>query len=102
MYLYEVKKPAESKGAWDYYKPVATILADQAFLPLAESKCQLVKKTQEGLVRPNTVFLVGKLLPQQRLGHFAQAYLLHFGAVRAVDDRERLDDDDTLRHLEPR
>jgi branched-chain amino acid transport system substrate-binding protein len=46
MYLYEVKKPAESKGAWDYYKPVAEIPADQAFLPLAESKCPLVKKTQ--------------------------------------------------------
>jgi branched-chain amino acid transport system substrate-binding protein len=46
MYLYEVKKPAESKGAWDYYKPVAQIPADQAFLPLAESKCPLVKKTQ--------------------------------------------------------
>jgi branched-chain amino acid transport system substrate-binding protein len=46
MYLYEVKKPAESKGAWDYYKPVAEISADQAFLPLAESKCPLVKKTQ--------------------------------------------------------
>ena len=46
MYLYEVKKPAESKGAWDYYKPVAEIPADQAFLPLAESKCSLVKKTQ--------------------------------------------------------
>jgi branched-chain amino acid transport system substrate-binding protein len=46
MYLYEVKKPVESKGAWDYYKPVAQIPADQAFLPLAESKCPLVKKTQ--------------------------------------------------------
>jgi branched-chain amino acid transport system substrate-binding protein len=46
MYLYEVKKPAESKGAWDYYKLVAEIPADYAFLPLAESKCPLVKKTQ--------------------------------------------------------
>ena len=46
MYLYEVKKPAESKGAWDYYKLVAKIPADHAFLPLAESKCPLVKKTQ--------------------------------------------------------
>jgi branched-chain amino acid transport system substrate-binding protein len=46
MYLYEVKKPAESKGAWDYYKPAAEIPADQAFLPLAESKCPLVKKTR--------------------------------------------------------
>ncbi len=46
MYLYEVKKPSESKGAWDYYKLVATIPADQAFQPLSESKCPLVKKTQ--------------------------------------------------------
>jgi branched-chain amino acid transport system substrate-binding protein len=46
MYLYEVKKPAESKGAWDYYKPVAEIPADQAFLPLAQSRCPLVKKSQ--------------------------------------------------------
>jgi branched-chain amino acid transport system substrate-binding protein len=46
MYLYEVKKPAESKSQWDYYKLVATIPADQAFLPLSESKCPLVKKTQ--------------------------------------------------------
>jgi branched-chain amino acid transport system substrate-binding protein len=46
MYLYEVKKPAESKGAWDYYKLVAEIPADHAFLPLSESRCPLVKKTQ--------------------------------------------------------
>jgi branched-chain amino acid transport system substrate-binding protein len=46
MYLYEVKKPAESKGAWDYYKLIATIPAEAAFQPLSESKCPLVKKTQ--------------------------------------------------------
>ena len=34
MYLFEVKKPAESKGPWDYYKLRATIPADQAFRPL--------------------------------------------------------------------
>jgi branched-chain amino acid transport system substrate-binding protein len=44
MYLFEVKKPAESKGPWDYYKLVSTIPADQAFTPLAESKCALLKK----------------------------------------------------------
>jgi branched-chain amino acid transport system substrate-binding protein len=44
MYLFEVKKPSESKGAWDYYKRVATIPGDKAFLPLSESKCALVKK----------------------------------------------------------
>ena len=46
MYLYEVKKLAESKGAWDYYKLVATIPAEEAFQPLSESKCPLVKKGQ--------------------------------------------------------
>ena len=46
MYLYEVKKPAESNRTWDYYKLVATIPADQAFQPLSESKCPLVKKAQ--------------------------------------------------------
>ena len=44
MYLFEVKKPAESKGAWDYYKQVAVLPAEQAFKPLAESDCPLVKK----------------------------------------------------------
>lgn len=43
-YLFEVKKPSESKAPWDYYKLVATIPADQAFTPLSESKCPLVKK----------------------------------------------------------
>jgi branched-chain amino acid transport system substrate-binding protein len=46
MYLYEVKKPSESTRQWDYYKFVATIPADQAFMPLSESKCPLVKKMQ--------------------------------------------------------
>ena len=43
-YLVEVKKPSESKGPWDYYKIVATIPADQAFRPLADGDCSLVKK----------------------------------------------------------
>ena len=42
-YLVEVKKPAESKGAWDYYKIRATIPADQAFRPLKDGECPLVK-----------------------------------------------------------
>lgn len=42
MYLFEVKKPSESKGAWDYYKTRATIPAAQAFRPLNEGKCPLV------------------------------------------------------------
>ena len=42
MYLFEVKKPSESKGPWDYYKVRATIPADQAFRPLKEGGCPLV------------------------------------------------------------
>jgi branched-chain amino acid transport system substrate-binding protein len=44
MYLFEVKKPAESKGQFDYYKQLAVIPADQAYRPLSESECPLVKK----------------------------------------------------------
>ncbi|MDP3078763.1 ABC transporter substrate-binding protein [Bradyrhizobium sp.] len=43
-YLFEVKKPSESKGPWDYYKLIGTTPADQAFRPLSESACALVKK----------------------------------------------------------
>ncbi len=43
MYLFQVKKPSESKGPWDYYNLVSTIPAQIAFKPLAESKCDLVK-----------------------------------------------------------
>src|SRR6201981_2497805 len=42
-YLFEVKKPSESKGPWDFYKLVGTVPGDQAFTPLAESKCSLLK-----------------------------------------------------------
>lgn len=42
-YLVEVKKPAESKGPYDYYKIRATIPADQAFRPLNQGECPLVK-----------------------------------------------------------
>ncbi|MFO1168222.1 MAG: ABC transporter substrate-binding protein [Rhodoblastus sp.] len=44
MYLFQVKSPEESKGKWDDYKLVATIPGAEAFLPLSESKCPLVKK----------------------------------------------------------
>src|SRR2546421_6133232 len=43
-YLIEVKKPAESKYPWDYYKIRATIPAEQAFRPMSEGECPLVKK----------------------------------------------------------
>ncbi len=44
MYLFEVKKPSESKGEWDLYKLVQTIPADKAFRPLDKGDCPLVKK----------------------------------------------------------
>ena len=44
-YLFEVKKPAESKGEWDLYKLVAKLPGDQAFRPLEEGGCALVKKS---------------------------------------------------------
>ncbi|WP_344762340.1 ABC transporter substrate-binding protein [Actimicrobium antarcticum] len=44
MYLFEVKKPSESKTPWDYYNLVGTVPADQAFMPLSKSDCSLVKK----------------------------------------------------------
>ena len=43
-YLFEVKKPSESKGPWDFYKLVGTVPGDQAFTPLSASKCALLKK----------------------------------------------------------
>ena len=43
MYLFEVKKPEESKGPWDYYKLRATIPAAEAFRPLDKGGCPLVK-----------------------------------------------------------
>ncbi|HWX60854.1 ABC transporter substrate-binding protein [Bradyrhizobium sp.] len=43
-YLFEVKKPEESKYPWDYYKLVATISPDDAAKPLEASECPLVKK----------------------------------------------------------
>jgi branched-chain amino acid transport system substrate-binding protein len=44
MYLFEVKKPSESKARWDDYKLLATIPGDEAFQPLSASRCPLVKK----------------------------------------------------------
>jgi len=44
MYLFEVKKPSESKARWDDYKLLATIPGNEAFQPLELSRCPLVKK----------------------------------------------------------
>ena len=42
-YLVEVKKPSESKGPYDYYKIRATIPADEAFRPIADGGCPMIK-----------------------------------------------------------
>jgi branched-chain amino acid transport system substrate-binding protein len=42
-YLLEVKTPAESRAPWDYYKLLQTTAADEAFRPLAEGGCSLVR-----------------------------------------------------------
>ena len=43
MYLFRVKSPAESKGEWDLYTLISTTPADQAFRPLNDGGCPLVK-----------------------------------------------------------
>ena len=44
MYLFEVKKPSESKGPWDYYKLVSKMSAEEAFRPMDQGECPLVAK----------------------------------------------------------
>jgi branched-chain amino acid transport system substrate-binding protein len=44
MYLFEVKKPSESRGRWDDYKLLATVPGNEAFQSLELSRCPLVKK----------------------------------------------------------
>jgi branched-chain amino acid transport system substrate-binding protein len=43
MYLFQVKTPAESKSDWDLYKLVSTIPGDEAFQPLSQSRCPMIK-----------------------------------------------------------
>lgn len=43
LYLVSVKSPAESKEPWDYYNIVKTVPGEQAFMPLSESQCPLLK-----------------------------------------------------------
>jgi branched-chain amino acid transport system substrate-binding protein len=43
MYLFEVKKPSESKKPWDYYKQIAVIPGDKAFFTAKQSGCPLTK-----------------------------------------------------------
>lgn len=44
MHLFQVKTPEESKEPWDYYKLIATVPGEEAFITVAESKCDLLKK----------------------------------------------------------
>ena len=44
FYLFQVKSPSESKYAWDYLKVLRTIPAAEAYRPLSESRCKLVKQ----------------------------------------------------------
>lgn len=44
MYVYQVKSPEESTGEWDVYKLVNTIPGEEAYRPLSESTCPLVRK----------------------------------------------------------
>lgn len=44
FYLFQVKAPSESKYPWDYYKLITKVPGDQAFQPLSESRCPLIKK----------------------------------------------------------
>ena len=48
MYLFEVKKPEESKGPWDYYKQLATIPAEEAWRPLDQGECPLARPPSTG------------------------------------------------------
>ena len=43
MHVYRVKRPDQSLGRYDYYEPVATVPAEQAFRPLADGGCPLVR-----------------------------------------------------------
>ena len=43
MYLFEVKKPEQSKGEWDLYNLIATVPGGEAFRPLDKGGCPLVK-----------------------------------------------------------
>jgi branched-chain amino acid transport system substrate-binding protein len=42
-FLFEVKKPSESKGPWDYFKLIATTAGPDAYRPLADGHCTFIK-----------------------------------------------------------
>jgi branched-chain amino acid transport system substrate-binding protein len=47
MYLFQVKKPEESKGPYDYYKLVSTIPPEEAFRAMEEGGCPLLKEGRQ-------------------------------------------------------
>ena len=46
LYLFQAKTPAESKGEWDVMKPIQKLSGEEAFRPLSESECPLIKAAQ--------------------------------------------------------
>ena len=44
--VYEVKAPGDSKGAWDFYRKIASVPADQAFRPVEAGGCALLRKSE--------------------------------------------------------
>ena len=63
-YLVEVKKPAESKGPWDYYKVRATIPADQAFRPLNDGELPARQVTRARQARGRAAFAGSRDAPR--------------------------------------
>ena len=53
FYVFEVKAPAASKGAWDYYNLVRAVPAAEAAVPLSESQCELVTRSRR-ISMPNS------------------------------------------------
>jgi len=46
LYLARVKSPAESRGPWDYYQILSTLPADEAFRPIEQGNCAMLKSTR--------------------------------------------------------
>ena len=44
LYSVRVKKPTESKGEYDYYEVVKAVAPEDAWRPVADSACSLLKK----------------------------------------------------------
>ena len=74
-YLFEVKKPSESKYPWDYYKLIATIPADEAFMPLDKSVCPLVKKELSCLISMASSAECGESAPRPFVRRLARSAL---------------------------